>query len=234
MASSQPGTPARLRYRSSPCTAAHGVGVGVELRRCWCWSSASRGWSGGAVLPELASACNQHMGSGSARSQGYRKLPPVQGRCRCSLLTVTPCMRPAPTSPLWLTPVALPGANPAAVTYRRLRPRSSCQSLFDADQRSHCCRAAPGLDLANAGDNGRLGPIPRTTIGSLLVPLPRMKPAITMSLPVLTKARVLMLPSFEAVAWSQIVDFHQAYPVVLFVAFHDRRVGARIQRHENG
>ena len=30
---------------------------------------------------------------------------------------------------------------------------------------------------------------------------PRMKPAITMSLPVATKARVLMLPSFEAAVW---------------------------------
>ena len=42
----------------------------------------------------------------------------------------------------------------------------------------------------------RLGPIPRTTIRSLPLLFPRMKPAMTMSSPVLTKARVLMLASF--------------------------------------
>ena len=46
----------------------------------------------------------------------------------------------------------------------------------------------------------RLGPMPRTTILSLPLLLPRMKPAMTMSSPVLTKARVLMLASFAGTA----------------------------------
>ena len=53
---------------------------------------------------------------------------------------------------------------------------------------------------ASALDTGRLGPMPRTMTLSIPLPLPRMKPAIIMLAPVLTKARVLILPSFEAAA----------------------------------
>ena len=61
--------------------------------------------------------------------------------------------------------------------------------------------------LAGNVPGARLGPIPRTTILSVAPPGPlaplslRRKPAMTMLSPVLTKARVLRLASFESTPW---------------------------------
>ena len=79
----------------------------------------------------------------------------------------------------------------------------------------------------------RLGPSPRTMIGSSPPPLPRMKPAITMSLPVLTNARVLMFPNFEPPPGFKIVDLNQTHPSHIRIAFQDRGVGTRIERGQN-
>ena len=73
----------------------------------------------------------------------------------------------------------------------------------------------------------RLGPIPRTTI--LLSPLfpPRIKPAITILLPVPTKALVLMLASFPEPRGLD-HNFHQANARGVVLAPDDRSVGAGI------
>ena len=75
----------------------------------------------------------------------------------------------------------------------------------------------------------RLGPIPRTTILSSPLLPPRMKPAITMSFPVPTKARVLILASFDENCLTEVVDFNQADPGGVAIAPHDRGIGSGIQ-----
>ncbi len=57
-----------------------------------------------------------------------------------------------------------------------------------------------------------------------LPPPPRIKPAITISLPVLTKARVLMFPSFDRPGL-KVVDFHQTNSGHIRVPTENRGVG---------
>ena len=59
-------------------------------------------------------------------------------------------------------------------------------------------------------ESARLGPSPRITTLSLPVPWPRMMPAITTLLPVLTNARVLRFASLGISLLAQIIHFHQA------------------------
>ena len=73
----------------------------------------------------------------------------------------------------------------------------------------------------------REGPSPRMTMWVLALRLaPRMNPPIMTSLPVPTKARVLILASCESLRPDEVVNFHQAYTRGVIVAFHDRRIGA--------
>src|SRR5678816_3515021 len=95
----------------------------------------------------------------------------------------------------------LESANPAAVMIAACAG-SSIQLSF---ARSNAPLSSRSSRVGSASAFGtpkslRLGPIPRRII--LVSPLlpPRIKPAIVMSEPVLTKARVLMLPSLEAAA----------------------------------
>ncbi len=93
----------------------------------------------------------------------------------------------------------LVGASPAAVSSAACAALS-CQSLFPITIAPLPSRNSK-VGLASALGTPRpvrLGPIPAHYYcghGPLLPP--SMKPAITMLSPVLTKARVLMLPSFE-------------------------------------
>ena len=61
-----------------------------------------------------------------------------------------------------------------------------------------------------------------------------MKPAITMSLPVPIKARVLMLASFAEHGLTQIVDFNQGHARGVVLPSHDRGVRAWIQGRVDG
>ena len=63
----------------------------------------------------------------------------------------------------------------------------------------------------------RLGPMPRAMIPSVPALLPRMNPAITMSLPVLTKALVLMLASLAATDWLKSYASIKPTPEVLLL-----------------
>ena len=88
------------------------------------------------------------------------------------------------------------GAKPAAL----ISPAwtgSSCQLSSDRMSVPLLSRNSR-VGSASLLVTGRLGPIPRRTTLSARGPLPRMKPAIIMLEPVLTKARVLILASFEA------------------------------------
>ena len=94
-----------------------------------------------------------------------------------------------------------------------------CQSLFEAMStplllRSSRVGSARALGTPCAV---RLGPRPRTAIVSLPLWLPRMKPAMTTLLPVLTKARVLMLASFAGTAWLRSYTSTKPTPEVLFL-----------------
>ena len=106
----------------------------------------------------------------------------------------------------------LVGARPAAAQFRRLRRiilpvviRDQERSITVAQlqrrigQRIRHSRRSRGSGRCRA---------PRSCHRRCLPP--RMKPAITMLSPVLTKARVLMLASFEAAAWLEVVDFNQS------------------------
>ena len=64
--------------------------------------------------------------------------------------------------------------------------------------RSSSVGSASGLAMPKFA---RLGPIPRTRILSFPLLPPRIKPAIKMLSAVPTKARVLILASFESTAW---------------------------------
>ena len=93
------------------------------------------------------------------------------------------------------------GASSAAVNSAACA-ELSCQSLFANSNAALLSRSSSvGFTSALGTPKPvRLGPIPRATI--LLFP-PRANPAITMSLPVKTNARVLRLASFEGAAVSR-------------------------------
>src|SRR5437763_1939209 len=81
------------------------------------------------------------------------------------------------------------------------RIRTRVQSKFQTLSRRTQRNSRVGLASASGTPKVvRLGPIPRRMRLSFPPLSPRMKPAMTMSEPVLTKARVLILPSLEA-AW---------------------------------
>src|SRR5436190_21939939 len=117
-------------------------------------------------------------------------------------------------SPARIT-VYSPGGRVAAIADSRLfvgaRPAAlinaactglSCQSLLEmsnvpsASRNSNAGLASTALAGKKFGD--RLGPISRATTSLLPLPSLNRKPAITTSLPVLTKARVLRFDSFDA------------------------------------
>src|ERR1700675_2165531 len=110
------------------------------------------------------------------------------------------------------------GASPAAVIIAAWTG-SSCQLL--SEERSaplaSCSSRVGSASALGTPKAVRLGPIPRTMTLSAPLPLPRMKPAITTSVPVLTKARVLILASLEAAARSRSYTSTKATPVVLLL-----------------
>src|SRR5262245_9898444 len=125
--------------------------------------------------------------------------------------------RPFPVPPLIpaSSAVYVPGGNVAAIPDSRLFDNANPAAVRIAAcsgssiQLSLALNNAPLLSrsssVGSASASGtpkslKLGPIPRRImfVASLLPP--RMKPAIMMSEPVLTKARVLMLPSLESAA----------------------------------
>ena len=110
-----------------------------------------------------------------------------------------------------------PGASPAAAI-RAAWPASSCQSLLamrSAPLESRNCSVGSSSALATP-PAARLGPMPRAIILSG-PPVPRMKPAMTMSLPVPTNARVLILASFAEAAALRSYTSTNPTPAVLFL-----------------
>ena len=129
-----------------------------------------------------------------------RRLRPSQPQYHCLVRRATLYTSPGVASSLCQTPVGLSVPAPQRSTRQ---PGSDLPASRCGDQERSIASRSSSVGSAIASGTpkaARLGPIPRTTILSLPLWLPRMKPAITMSSPVLTNARVLMSPSFESSA----------------------------------
>ena len=108
------------------------------------------------------------------------------------------CTGPVEASPLWPDSRLFVGARPAAVSSAACAG-SSCQSLFDDEERSiTVAQLQRWIGQRIRHSRRREARTDATHHDPVITALPpRMKPAITMLSPVPTKARVLILASFE-------------------------------------